>query len=348
VSLDFHQQHYSKERSIAVTRDLLERVRTVPGVSSAAETVLWPISGNSMNSNGVHPQSGADMRHEAWFSENGPGYFQTIGTPLLAGRDFDGRDTLASPKVAIVNEAFARTFFGGANPVGHSFRIEGDAGKPDMIYQVIGLARNSKYLELREEFLPIAYFAASQDDKSLFGWDFATLLVRANAPLKDVRAGVKAAVAGVSPGIGIEFFVLSDNIKDTLLRERLMATLSGAFGLLAGLLATLGLYGVIAYMVARRQNEIGVRMALGADRGQVIRLVLREAGWLLGAGLVVGTGLALWAGKAAGTLLYGLKPYDPGTLAGAIAVLAAVGLAASYGPALRASRMDPMEALREE
>jgi putative ABC transport system permease protein len=152
----------------------------------------------------------------------------------------------------------------------------------------------------------------------------------------------------VSPRIGIDFGVLTTQLQESLMRDRLMAALASAFGLLAGSLAVLGLYGVIAYMVARRRNEIGVRIALGAGRGSVIRLVLREAALLLAIGLSVGIGLALWAGRTAAAMLYGLKPYDPVTLGGAIATLAAVGLAASYGPARRAASLDPTDALREE
>jgi len=137
-------------------------------------------------------------------------------------------------------------------------------------------------------------------------------------------------------------------LQESLLRERLMATLSGGFGLLAGLLATLGLYGVISYMVARRRNEIGVRVALGADRAQVIRLVLREAILLLGVGLTAGVVLSLWASRAAATLLFGLKAYDPASMIAAIALLAGVALAASYGPARRAAAQEPMMALRDE
>jgi putative ABC transport system permease protein len=159
---------------------------------------------------------------------------------------------------------------------------------------------------------------------------------------------VKAIVARVHPGIGIESHRLADRIQESLLRDRLMATLAGAFGVLAGLLATLGLYGVISYMVARRRNEIGVRVALGADRGRVVLLVLREAALLLAVGLGIGTGLALWAGRAAGALLFGLKPYDPLSLSAAVLLLASVALLASYLPALRASRLEPMSALREE
>src|SRR5439155_2509000 len=163
----------------------------------------------------------------------------------------------------------------------------------------------------------------SQEDDPGAG---ATYMLRTSAPLGDIFSGVKAAVAEVHPEIGIQFQVMTTQIKESLLRDRLMATLSGAFGLLAGLLATLGLYGVIAYMVARRRNEIGLRMALGADRTRVVWLVLREAGLVLSVGLVIGTGLALWAGRAASTLLFGPKPNDPVTLAGAIGLLALVAL----------------------
>jgi len=146
----------------------------------------------------------------------------------------------------------------------------------------------------------------------------------------------------------MDFSVLTKQIQESLMRDRLMAALAGAFGFLAGSLAVLGLYGVIAYMVARRRNEIGVRIALGASRGRVIGLVLREAILLLAIGLVVGTALALWAGQAAASLVYGMTPRDPATLGGAAALLAIVALLASYGPAWKASRLEPMEALRDE
>jgi ABC-type antimicrobial peptide transport system permease subunit len=161
-------------------------------------------------------------------------------------------------------------------------------------------------------------------------------------------SAVKTSLASVSPAIGIEFRPLSAQLQDSLLRDRLMATLSAGFGLLAGLLATLGLYSVIAYMVARRRNEIGVRIALGAGRSQVISLVLREAMLLLGVGLTAGVVIALWAGRAAATLLYGLRPYDPLSMVAAIALLTAIALAASYAPARRAAALEPMTALRDE
>jgi ABC-type antimicrobial peptide transport system permease subunit len=159
---------------------------------------------------------------------------------------------------------------------------------------------------------------------------------------------VKTVVGEVNPGIGIEFRLLSKQLEESLLRERLMATLSGGFGFLAGLLATLGLYGVISYMVARRRKEIGVRIALGADRGRVVRLVLREAVLLLGVGLGIGVLLAFWAGRAAATLLFGLKPYDPISMLGAMVALSIVALASSFLPARRAAAVEPMVALRDE
>jgi predicted permease len=282
---------------------------------------------------------------ESYFNRVGPGYFRTMGTSLVAGRDFDQRDAHGAPKVAIVNEVFARKVFGDASPVGRTFAMKGDAGKVDERFQIIGVVRNTKYYELREDFLPIAFVSAAQEDDPGPGVSY---VLRASGPFNDVITGVKAAVAEVHPEIGIDFQVLTQQIKESLTRDRLMATLSGAFGILAGLLATLGLYGVIAYMVAQRRNEIGVRMALGAGRGSVVRLVLREAGMLLGAGVLVGTAAAIWAGQAAAAMLFGLKPYDPVTLASAVALLATVALIASYGPARRASRLDPMIALRDE
>jgi predicted permease len=343
VELDLRRPHYSKERLPVIYRELLERFSARPGVVSAVQVAIVPVSGSGWNERARG--DGSQTRQESHFNRVGPGFFRTLGTPIVAGRDFDQRDAPGAAKVAIVNEAFVRRFFGNANPVGRSFIVDGQAGKPDPVYQVVGVARNTKYYELREDFIPTAFLPMSQEDDPGAG---ATYMLRISAPLGDIFSGAKAAVAEVHPEIGIQFQVMTTQIKDSLTRDRLMATLSGAFGLLAGLLATLGLYGVISYMVARRRNEIGVRMALGADRRRVVRLVLREAGLLLVVGLIIGAGLALWAGKAASALLFGLKPDDPMTLGGAIALLAAVALLASYAPARRASRIEPMHALRDE
>jgi putative ABC transport system permease protein len=344
VSLDLRPAHYAKDRLALAHREMLDRLRAMPGVVSSAQVDLVPVSGSGWDEM-TFADGSTSKPADCLFDRVSPAYFQTMGTPFVNGRDFSDRDTLGSTKIAIVNQAFARKIFGGGNPVGRSFRTQGPAGKPDPIYEVVGMVRNTKYYQLREDFRPIAFFPEAQDDDPGQG---ATYAVRSAVPFGDLTRSIKSIVAQVNPAIGLEFHGLAGQIQESLLRDRLMAILAGAFGGLAGLLATLGLYGVIAYMVARRRNEIGVRVALGADRGRVIRLVLREAVLLLALGLAIGTGLALWAGRAAGALLFGLKPYDPPTLAGAVFLLAGVALLASYWPALRASRVEPMSALREE
>ena len=346
VNLDFAKAQYPKERRQAVYRELRDTLSAVPGVVSAAQVWFTPVSGSGWN-NDVGPDGSvaAGSGKESFFNRIGPGYFRTMGTSLLAGRDFDEHDTLSSPKVAIVNEVFARKFFGGANPVGRTFHMEAEAGKPEPLIQIVGLVKNTKYYELREDFMAIGFFPVAQDDDPGPG---ATFVLRVAGSPSALLNSVKSTITTLSPSIGIEFRSFSAQIQESLLRERLMAVLSGGFGLLAGLLATLGLYGVISYMVARRRNEIGVRIALGADRGSVVRLVLREATLLLGVGLTAGAVIALWAGRAAATLLFGLQPYDPISMLAAIALLTVIAIGASYAPARRAAALEPMVALREE
>jgi len=344
VSLDLRSSKYSKERMPGIYRELLNRLRVRTGAASLAQVGWTPVSGAGWDDDTW--ADGSNRAHEdVMFNRAGPEYFKTMETGFLAGRDFDERDDLTAPKVAIVNEAFAQKIFGGENPVGRSFRTQGPAGKPDPIYQVVGLVRNTKYYELREDFKPISFLPVAQDDDPGAG---ATYVLRTSAPVGGVERAATAAVAEVNPGIALQFSILTTQLKESLMRERLMAALAGAFGLLAGSLAVLGLYGVVAYMVARRRNEIGVRIALGAGSGRVVRLVLKEAALLLAVGLGVGVGLSLWAARAATAMLYDLKPYDPVTLGGAVLLLATVALVASYAPARRASRLDPMDALREE
>jgi predicted permease len=283
--------------------------------------------------------------NKGFFNRAAPNYFRTMGTRLLAGRDFDDRDTISSPKVAIVNEMFARKFFAGVNPVGRTFHLEAGAGKPEPLFQIIGLVGNTKYYELREEFKPIAFFPVAQNPDPE---PVATFMLRVSGPPEQLMNTAKAVIAGMNPSMGVEFRVFSAQLKESLLREKLMATLSGGFGLLAGLLSTLGLYGVMAYMVARRRNEIGVRMALGSSRGRVIGMVFAEAILLLAIGLSVGVALSLAAGRAAATLLYGLAPNDWVSLTAAGMLLTIVALMASYLPARRAAAIDPIATLRSE
>ena len=344
VSADFRAAHFPKERILEISREMRERLQEKTGAISAAQISMTPVGGDGWDQ-GVYADGSKNSPLDALFNRCGPGYFRTMGTSFVAGRDFDAHDNLAAPKVAIINEEFARKVFPGKNPLGQLFRRQEGANQMDAVFQVVGLVRNTKYFDLREDFKPIAFVAADQDEDPGPG---ATFMLRTNAPLGEFYRAAEGAIAEFNPNIGVDFSVLTNQLKESLTRDRLMAALAGAFGFLAALLAVLGLYGVIAYMVARRRNEIGVRIALGASRRQVIGLVMREAVLLLAIGLIAGTGLAAWAGQAAASLVYGLKPRDPVTLCGAIALLAVVALLASYGPAWRASRLQPMDALRDE
>jgi predicted permease len=344
VGVDFRSAHYPKERITPIRREMLERLEQKTGAISAAEVGMTPVGGGGWDQN-VYAEGSSGQRINGLFNRSGPGYFRTMGTSFVAGRDFGEHDNLTSPKVAIVNEEFARKIFPGQNPIGKSFRREEFGDHPDTLFQVVGLVKNTKYYELREDFRPIAFVAAGQEEEPNPEGSF---VLRTNAPLGEFYRVAEGAIAEFNPNFGVDFRVLTTQIRESLTRDRLMAALAGAFGFLAGFLAILGLYGVIAYMVARRRNEIGVRIALGASRGQVIGLVMWEAALLLAIGLTVGAGLAIWAGKAAASLVYGLTPRDPVTLGGAIVLLAVVALLASYGPALRASRLQPMDALRDE
>jgi putative ABC transport system permease protein len=344
ANLDLTRLNLPAERRVEVKHQLLERVRAVPGIASAADTNIVPIGGNGWNEN-IVTEGTERLKGTPAFSRITPGYFKTMKTPLLAGREFDDHDDKHAPKVAIVNETFVKKIMNGRNPIGVRFHMDGFVGKPTPTYEIVGLVKDTKYQDLREEPLPIAFVAAAQEDNPD---QYACFMIRSSGSLGATLPMVKEALMQQAPELSIEFHVLSAQIRDSLLRERLMATLSGFFGFLAALLATVGLYGVISYTVARRTNEIGIRMALGAQRGNVLGMIMREAGALLAIGLIAGAGLALAAGRAATSFLYGLKPYDPLTIVLATLALAAVAAAASFLPAQRASRLDPMVALREE
>jgi putative ABC transport system permease protein len=345
TDLDLTELKLAPNRRQPFKRDLLEQVRAIPGVDAAAETELVPLSGRGSNDDIW--MDGQDLSQKktmdrSWVS---PGYFQTMETPLLAGRDFDERDTATSPKVAIVNQSFARALAHGGNPVGMSFHTPVGPHHPQFVVQIVGLVKDTKYNDLRDENVAIAFAPVAQD---LDPDNFDTFTIRSQAPLGQTISAVKRRLAEANPEIGLTFHVFESDIRDTLVRERLMATLSGFFGFLAAVLAVIGLYGVMSYMVQRRTNEIGIRMALGAGRVSILGMILLDALLLLGVGIVVGLGLAVALGKTVGSLLFGVKPADPITLGLAAALLAVVAVAASYIPARRASQVDPMVALRYE
>jgi predicted permease len=345
VNLDFSKLKLPKDRRLAYERDLLDRVRAIPGVDSAADAMIVPMSGSGWNDSveilGADPiKKGIPM-----FNQVTPDFFKTLGATMVAGRDFNDHDTPTAPKVAIVNETFARQLLDGHDPIGKRFQVETPPGAPALIYEIIGLVRDTKYYNLLEDFKPTAFVAASQVKDHDEGSQF---MISSSLASSGLTAAVRQTILEASPEISLDFRIFKTQIRDGLLQERLMATLSGFFGFLAVLLATVGLYGVLSYTVAQRRNEIGVRMALGADRYKIVKLIMGDAGILLAFGLGVGLLLALLGAKAADSMLFGLKPRDPVTIAVAIAALGAVGALASYLPARRAAGQDPMAALRDE
>jgi putative ABC transport system permease protein len=345
ADVDFRRLPIPRERRSAFKQDLLARLRALPAVDAAGEADVLPLSGNS-TSNAVWVDSAGDSRKiEARFNWISGGYLKTMDMPLLAGRDFDTRDAVSSPRVAIVNQSLAHQLGLGDNPVGKRFRRETTPYEPEIVVEIVGLVRDSKYLNLREPFGPIAFL--SVDQESNISPD-AQFVIRSSTPLSDVMTQARSAIAGVSPEITADFRSFASTIAEGLMRERLMATLSSFFGVLAGLIAALGLYGVMSYLVARRTNEIGIRVALGADRGQILSLILRQSAALLGIGLASGAVLALAAARTVRSLLFGLEPHDGPTLVLAVLLLGATVEVASYLPARRAARLEPMDALRED
>jgi predicted permease len=345
ADLDFSNLHVPLANRLVYKQQLLDRVRALPGMDNAAEAAIVPVAGNGINDEVWMSGTERTKSKTSLFNYISPDFFTTLGTPLLTGRDFNNNDTVAAPKVAIVNQEFGRALIGGENPVGSSFRREATSLEPELDFQIVGMVENTKYISLRDDPQPIIYLPVAQQPRQ--GEDLQVVM-HANLPYSNLTASIRSLASDVSPRVALTFQNFQTMLRDSLLQERLMATLSGFFGALAVVLATVGLYGVISYMVVRRTNEIGIRMALGANRSGILSLILREAGWVLGVGVGVGTVLSLAGARAAKSLLYGLTPYDPLTLVAAIALIAIIATAASSLPAQRASKLNPMVALREE
>jgi predicted permease len=321
---------------------VMARIRAVPGVIGASETFIVPMSNSDWNGRIV--VDGGLQEVPTHFNQVGGEYFATMETPLIAGRTFDWRDRIGSTAVAVVNETFAGHYYKGENPIGKRFSLEPSPGDPPPVYEVVGLVRDTKYLDVRERPRPIAYIATTQEARLPPWFD---LLVRTDLPIASITPSLTRAVLEATPGAAVEYGTITSNVQDAIVSERLMATLSAFFGALAMLIATIGLYGVMSYMVTRRKVEIGVRMALGADPAKVVRMVLGESGALLAAGVAAGLVLAFAVSRYAATLLFGLEAWDPVSFALAAAALTLVSLLAAWIPARRASRLAPTIALRE-
>jgi predicted permease len=331
--------------------ELFERLRqaagSVPGVASAALSAVTPVSGGTWNNVVEIPGAPARSERERLTNINllSPAWFTTMGTPLIAGRDFTDRDVTGSAAVAIVNQAFARKFFDGGNPLGRRVVQPGSPTRPAIDREIVGYVQDAVYRALREPIPPTMYLPLPQqpDPPS----SIAINVRAAGGSPALLTKSVAAALTGVNKDVAITFRMLSEQVNASLIQERIVAMLSGFFGGLALLMAGLGLYGVTSYAVSRRRTEIGIRMALGAAPGSVVRMVLGHVAVLVGVGVALGAGTSLWASRFVTTLLYGLQPRDPSTLVLAGLVLSLVGALAGWIPARRAARIDPARVLRE-
>ena len=339
--LGFWQSNLPKERWEDFQRELLEEVRSVPGVLNAATTTNAPLLGSSWE-HGIRIGSQEGNSKFTWVS---PEYFETLGIPVIQGRSLTREDTASSQRVALVNETFVRRYLSGANPIGQTLRTSPEPDYPATVYEIVGVIPDTKYNDLRGQTPPMTFAPASQFPGQ---GPWTVVMIHSNLAPAAIAVAAKRVIAEKHPDVVTQFADFQKEIRDGLVVERLMATLSGFFGLLAVLLAVVGLYGVISYIVAMRRNEIGIRMALGASRGDVIGIIVRQTLVLLTLGVGVGIVLALAAVRSASSLLFGLQPNDPLTFAGASALLLTIALIASFLPARRASRVDPMVALRYE
>ncbi|MGB8473864.1 MAG: ABC transporter permease [Candidatus Acidiferrum sp.] len=341
VYLNFRRLDLPPERYETFKRDLLGQIQSIPLVESAATSTHVPLDGSSW-SLGVHIGGLEGSSKFSWIS---PGYFRTMQIPFVAGRDFNEQDTAQSPRVVIVNETFVRQFLADRSAMGTIVRTVSEPHYPETEYEIVGVVKDTKYGGLRDAIPPEAFVPALQYPEKIY---LTNVFIRYSAPPAALIAALREKLMQLYPEMKVEYHVFQSEIRNGLVRERLMALLSGFFGALAALLAMIGLYGVISYIIAMRRNEIGIRMALGASRQAVVRIVLRQTLLLLALGVGLGLLLTVAATSAARALLFGLRPDDPLTLLGAAVFLAAVALAASYWPAYRATRVDPMKALRYE
>ena len=345
---------YDLARSRAFTKSLLERLNRAPGVESAALVNVRLLEGNQWGTSVTVEGYRAKPDENSSLLGNlvSPGYFETMGIPILAGRSFTDRDERSTPppagtpdfRVAIVNERFARHYFGDANPIGRRLGFGGNPNTPTPI-EIVGVARDSKYTDIRDTIQRQVFFAFFE---ASLPTSF-TVYVRANRPAEAIFSTVRRTVAELDPNIPVHGTrTLETQVALSLSRERMVATMTVAFGSLATLLAVIGLYGVMAYTVARRTREIGVRVALGATAQRIGWLIIREALIIAVIGIALALPAAWWLGRYVSTQLYGVEPHDPVAIGAAVALSLTVVLIAGLIPSTRAARLDPTVALRQE
>jgi predicted permease len=334
------ERRYPVETRQTALAALDDRVRAVSGVLNLAEAFTTPLSGSFRDTSIVIDGNNVG---ESNVNEVSPSYFATLGTRVIAGRDIDARDIVGSRRVALVNESFAADFLPGA-PIGQRFTIPNDRNGPGTEFEVIGVVANQKYLDLREASPRILYTASAQNPLPGLTRRY---VIRSARPMPELMRAVSAALAASDPTLSVRYATLKTQVDEAMLRERLMARLSALFGGVALVLATIGLYGVVTYTVARRRAEIGVRVALGASRRQIAAMILGGIGRVLLAGVASGGVLALLVGRGIASLLYGVEPSDVSTLLVGSVILAVAGLISAALPARKAAGLDPVSALRE-
>ena len=347
VNVEPGNSNIPKDRVGVVYDQALENIRSIAGVRFASRSLVTPISGNFWNGE-IHTDSYVPKSREdsvAYFNRVTPMYFQTLDTPILAGRDFNTHDTKGSPPVAIINQAMAKKFFGSSNPIRKFYRTEGSKPGEMTATEIVGVVKDAKYGQLRETIYPTAYVPASQD---VDPWGSGIFEIRTAESATSLISPVKAAFERTNKNLNLEFSTLAIQVSESVNRERLLANLSVFFGVLALLLAAIGLFGVMSYNVARRRSEIGIRMALGAQQKMILWMVLREVLLLAAIGMAVGFFAAAASTRLIRSMLYEISPNDPSTLLLAGAILLSVAVLAGYLPARRAARLDPMTTLREE
>jgi predicted permease len=328
--LAFQDSGVKGERANQYARTLLDEIRATPGIISAGSTTNVPLFGGGWG-HGITVGATKASSKFTWVS---PGYFETMGIPIVQGRDFSTHDTSASSRVAIVNQAFVRKFVSDRNPIGVSLLTGQEPNYPSTVYEIVGVIPDTQYDSLRGVIPPMA-FAPDSQFPVLSPW--TAVMIHSSIDPPSAIATLKQRLTQAHPELYQAYTVFQTRIRDGLVRERLMAMLAGFFGALAAVLAMVGLYGMIAFAVAQRRQEIGIRVALGAGRPQVIAMVMREAAVLLLTGAAVGTAVSLLAGRSTASLLFGI------TL-----LLVSIAAIASLLPARTAARQDPLVALRSE
>ncbi len=344
--IDATKSGYQGAAVARLYKEVLERIEAIPGVRSASLAETAPITGgggwdNSAWVQGYTPQPDENMT--VYLNSVSPKYFETLGTPLLLGRDFGPQDTESAPKVALINQTMARYFFGNSNPIGKKFGWWGE-DRNKLQIEIIGVVKDAKYETLREQIPRTAYLDCFQATPGSMTFEIRTSLKPATV-VSQVGSEIRAIDKDIRFG---GFKTLEEHVDESLGHERLMATLSSLFGILSMLLACVGLYGVMAYAVERRTNEIGIRMALGARQMDVLWMVLRETLLLVLIGVAIGVPAALTGARLISSMLYAVRAIDPVTFVGASLALISVALLAAYIPAQRATKVDPMVALRYE